>query len=422
MNALYLRDESKREKAVAKISEYQPEYAQTAPVVFSEFSLHTSQPSNPEQVGNLLYPCAANSFEVIAVDNSIPLFRNSWGKAFLAGLNRSLLSNGSLILPFYPSKIAKHKGYWSLKDLRKFLGCEIGRNTQLGLAAFKRSDTLAPPVSVVNWFHHSHPRAIHPGQFPDLNLPEVRQTVSAMCLHPDRTEEYIRLMRSHLETEATQPELIPKRFKQLIYYTMGISNKHACLDHIIQTHLPRRTDVRFVDHGGGFGMLGIELLLTERIQTAVNCDPSARNLFLSFLLFDFFRDHLNGKYHFEHTKAETFTYPDPVDVICYLVSFLYVPDEIKYATLQRDWDHLRPGGILVIQENIRSETFKRETPSKFKGVQRKGDEPIMFTVEKIDELMGRFGDVRRYMTTAAVPISKEEGGVKLLFRVVQKKE
>jgi SAM-dependent methyltransferase len=193
------------------------------------------------------------------------------------------------------------------------------------------------------------------------------------------------------------------------YSISGVAYKGALLSHIIKEHFRSGQTLKYLDQGGGYGLLTVELLLNKGLNIAkgVTCDINPKNEALAFQLFTEFRQQLEKRFFFETVAAQDFEYGESFDVISYVGSLLYVPKDKTQNVLKKAWNALNPGGVLIIHENIKQTSYVR-------------DYEVMFTVEELDELLSQFGEVKRYLSTAASQIRKEAAASKSVFRVVQK--
>ena len=160
--------------------------------------------------------------------------------------------------------------------------------------------------------------------------------------------------------------------------------------------------------GAGYGLLPAELLLDPElgVEHATATDISTLNESLAAAL----RAGLGAsgpRFAFALSPAQDFTFGAGVDVVSYVGSLLYVPREHLATCLDRAWGALRPGGILVIHENIRDPKYVRD----FK---------YMFEVDELDAALSRLGPVRRFASTREQELSKADAASKTVFRVVQR--
>jgi SAM-dependent methyltransferase len=191
------------------------------------------------------------------------------------------------------------------------------------------------------------------------------------------------------------------------YYVGGLSYKSPIMAFIARSHgLPE--GLRLVDMGAGYGLLAAELLLDPVLKSghATATDISPVNERLAGLLAPGLAAAARS-FRFRRTPAQEFTFEEQVDLVSYVGSLLYVPREHLRRCLDRAWEALRPGGILVIHENIRDPKYVR-------------DFRFMFSVDEIDAELTRFGEVQRYLSTRPQSVRKEDAAAKTVFRVVQR--
>lgn len=211
-------------------------------------------------------------------------------------------------------------------------------------------------------------------------------------------------------SEFPSTEIAAERVRQasaLGYYIGGLSYKAPLLRSIMRQHSIGR-GARIVDMGAGYGLLPAELLLDPElgVEHATATDISTLNESLAAAL----RAGLGAsgpRFAFALSPAQDFTFGAGVDVVSYVGSLLYVPREHLATCLDRAWGALRPGGILVIHENIRDPKYVRD----FK---------YMFEVDELDAALSRLGPVRRFASTREQELSKADAASKTVFRVVQR--
>jgi hypothetical protein len=76
-------------------------------------------------------------------------------------------------------------------------------------------------------------------------------------------------------------------------------------------------------------------------------------------------------------------------------------------SVERAWEALNPGGILIIQENIKHPSYKR-------------DYELMFEPEELDKLLQGFGEIGYYMSTATKAVQAALVERKTVYRIVHK--
>jgi SAM-dependent methyltransferase len=387
-------------------------------------------PYGREQVGCAYVPFISGSFDNVLLGRSLRLFRNAWGAAFMAQAARSITPGGRLMVPFVPE--SNSQGFWRLSDLVSFFEVEpieIGS----GHASFLLKRAPSRPLSILNWFYD---------EFADLIIYEMQQRFAACdftvlngpvlskFLRNASEEnwaagEYAGRARSLAERLAlpdqaglalpNQAEKISEQrslgevIREHSYFIGGISYKSALMAEIIRAHCAKRSGLRYCDLGGGYGLLAAELLLAEAdlVEFAINVDYSGLNLLLGAKMYINNALPLAERFQFWLGNIMDFEFHESFDVVSLIGSLLYVPKQQRHQVIERAWKALEPGGVLVVHENIRAPSYIRDFDK-------------MFTVEEIDTLLGKFGPIERYLSTAIARVDREEAADRSVFRVLTK--
>jgi len=379
--------------------------------VFSGDSTLMCFPFRSDQTGHLLHPNPPGVFEAVFHHQSLPLFDTAWGRAHLRQLHRSLAPGGSVTVGYAEDRAAAAKGYWSLPALESFFGQKANVHEAERYATFLRNDELPAVPSVLRWYYEDCAKLvvedmlIRPalrGASPD----EVRGLLGDLP-GPDAWPELTFRGTGPVAGESSSVTVARKHS----YWVGGLAAKSAVMRRIIHDRFGRTGELRLLDHGGGLGLLAVEMLLEPDVPVtrAVNCDINSVNLVMSRHLHRFYHDQLSGRFHAHLGAAEKYPYPDPCDVISFVGSLLYVPRESTPGALAAAWDALRPGGILLVHENLKSDGYRKSS-----------DYDVMFSRGELDTLLGRFGAISHYASTVAAPLKPEQVGEKTVFRVVTK--
>jgi hypothetical protein len=380
----------------------------------------------------VLHPVPRGELAVAFVAPSLTLFENSWCAALLRQLNRSVANDGTICLPWRKGLDNPAKG-WSQAWLQEQFGTPLrtfrspdapmldlpwrGRPTWFG--CFAGADEMQQRNSVLDWWFRDHAatRDEHVAMLLDKATP-FNQDLPARCdefllskvnvpaaiTTADDTKPYS--LPPTLDSEALSS--LQSHHHTMSYALTGANYKSAVMGHIIEQHFPDGRPLRIVDHGGGIGQFVIELLLgNQRVEKAVNCDVSAEHLMLSARIFEFFRKQLRGRYFMQLQPSEEFDYDESYDVVSFMGSMLYLPRAGLDGTLDRLWNALNAGGLMVIHENIKHESFER-------------DYDIMFTADELDKRLEQFGKIIYYASTSRKRFAPEQVGNKCVFRVIQK--
>ncbi|UCD74895.1 MAG: hypothetical protein JSV91_14050 [Phycisphaerales bacterium] len=408
MKAVYVRHHETVEKECAEAIRIEGWNARDHVRVFSSDAALMCFPYRPELVGHILYPNRGSLFDGIFLDRSLLLFRGPWAEAFLGQIHHSLCDGATMTVPYYPDPQARAKGFWSRADLEAFFGKAAEADRAGEYARFRKAGELTPTDSVLTWYFQDYAHLV----VDDLLIrsalrgadpTDVRHLLSGLPLPETWPAE--------LPFRSGEPEGTEKVAKKHRYWMGGLAVKSAVMGKIIRDRFAADDELSFLDHGGGLGLLAAELLLDPAVPVAraVNCDIDTVNLILGGRLFDFYRRRFDGCLFAHLGPSEEFPYRRPYDVVSFIGSLLYVPRNLTSSVLDRAWEALNPGGILVVHENIKTDSHK--------GTR---DYDMMFTPEEIDRLMGRFGPVDYYAGTAATRMKPEQVGARTIFRVVQK--
>ena len=400
---------------------------------FSQTSGLILFPPDSESCGSVYVRDGSAQFDEVLVGRSVRLFQSPWGRAFLRhAMSRLEASDSSRIhLHTVGNKASVKNQMWSPEAASAFFGREADIVHGKQQAASFRWRQLEPKMeSVLDWYLTS---AMSLVVF-DVLLrasPDVAhfERSDDRCLEflYDSAERIVGGSRKRLAGEPSGNEVegrvpwqeggnqvpveaeLSRALKAQSYYVGGIAYKQPILKHIIKTCCHSDRPLRLADFGGGYGLLAAETVLDDDldVEHAVCRDYSPANFVFAAQLYRGMREQLKDRFYFSVGKSEEFEFKGDYDVICFVGSLLYTPQEMRAAALQRCWERLRAGGILVIHENIKHPSYK-------------ADFERMFTRDEIDELLGRFGPIRRFMSTTIQECTRDEAEEKSVFRVVTK--
>jgi len=356
-------------------------------------------------ISNALVLLPQNCFSRIYVSSDFRLFNNNWGKVFLQHLNKALLSDGELILSFHKDSIAARKGFWSHSGLRKFFSNKERQSVD-NFLNFRKSTEAESIKSTLTWFFSSAA---------EISMEEMYCRKPSGSKGPQMLPQYLEAFMLSGKNNVSadyyrEPAVsIDDGWLRQSYYFGGIQYKSAVLSKIINELIPHVKKASHLDHGGGYGLLGTELLLDESssVDQSVCCECDAQNVLVSRKMYHYFLPELEKRFFMAACPIQDFIYEQNYDVITYIGSLLYVPRDRTTEVLQNAWRSLNPGGLLVIHENIKNPSFKR-------------DFDYMFTVEELEQYLEPFGKIKHYLSTAAVEVANDNVANKTVFRVLQK--
>jgi len=411
LRAVYVRHAARREealadRAVSPLVDRPPDLR-----VFASDAPTLCFPYAAESLGHQLLPHEPETFEAIAVQRSVPLFSCRWTRAFLRHLYRALVPGGTLRVPVTPAPKAGEKGLFSLAELRSLFGRRaVSLLDDPAYAEVKRTrKEPLPAPSVLEWYYRDYARLA----LNDLTAREGLSAASVDVLH-QLAGAFLTADSSWVRPAAKRgrgPTEIAQVAKKHAYWVGSLPAKTTVLKRVVRDHLPRRRSLAWLDHGGGFGLIAAELLLDPDLAlgSALCCDPSGLHVLFARQLYNHFRESLRGRFAFHLGAAQDFDYTSSYDVITFVGSLLYVPREATEPTLDAAWEALRPGGVLVVHENVR--TARAEGSP---------DYDRMFPKDELDSRLARYGSIARYASTAAVKLRPDQAGDKTVFRAVQK--
>ncbi len=406
MDLVYLRGKSQAESE-ARLAELEKNGIKAGSTVkFSSPAGTVSRLGNP--AFSYLLPTPAGSCENVYLSGDMTWFRNQWGAAFLVKAMNSLRAGGKLFIPFQGDKESVKRRSWNLAWLESVLGKPQTVRRKENEAVFqKHHGAVKAYSSVLTWFFEEY-----------RNIFLAEQKFQRPDLSPEFSEKLLKASAADLldETSFLKIGFSPDDLKKwetflgvFNYFIAGVNYKASALEFILENIFQGRRGLELLDMGGGAGLVSAELLLSDpTIQCAEVCDINSLYQIFARRLCDYYPEEVGLRFSFHISPSEKFVFPKKYDVISYIGSLLYVPRVELNTTLQRSWDALKPGGVLIIHENIKAPSFVR-------------DYDVMFTVEEIEKNLSGFGKVTHYASTAPIVQHPWLVGNKTVFRVVQKK-
>lgn len=337
--------------------------------------------SEPDRAESVYMHDGTRRFSRIQLDLSFQLVQSQWSTALLRRLLEWIVPDGTLSIP--------------LKSLPGHRRTSDAMQGWVGEALQGMGDPVAGADEVILRRTHAPSR------------PSASSTLEWFL---DNWRHALEIAVAGRLRDCPSVEASAERIRQasaLGYYIGGLSYKAPLLHFIMRQHSIGR-GARVVDMGAGYGLLPAELLLDPALGVAhaTATDISPLNESLATALREGLGAHAS-RFAFALSPAQNFSFDGGVDVVSYVGSLLYVPREHLKDCLERAWSALRPGGILVIHENIRDPKYVRD----FK---------FMFEVEELDAALARLGPIRRFASTRLQELSKGEAAAKSVFRVVQR--
>ncbi|WKB54621.1 class I SAM-dependent methyltransferase [Eleftheria terrae] len=427
---LVLSDSSHRDLEIKKLKEVAPELTRRSTRIFAQNMGIAMYPPDQAVVGSFYYPDGAAGFDLLALGTNNRIFRGPWGHAFYRRLNTMLSPGGRLVLPLTPR--ASERGYWTMEELRELFRNEGQVSESGAFITFPKCPDMAPSDSLLDWYFDNYAQLIcgdmvnrligqaaHVQRFDDLFLELALDGAATLVDAPRRwvtQGEVLKDTRWFDSAEANEKNPsktlgseLSASLKVASYLISGLSYKAAVMEYIIRTYCRAKGPLSYVDFGGAFGQLVIELLLDPRtrLQKGVCCDFNNLYIASAYRIYRGLRDKLYNRFFVSGSKMQDFRFDQSYSVISSFSTLLYVPRDQRIPTLERCWEHLAPGGVMVIFE-----APKANPKNKDYGVQ--------FTAAELDDVLGRFGEVHRVGATEICTISAEEAKENSVFRVVAK--
>ena len=355
----------------------------------------------PASAASLYMPGDGTQHPRVAIGASMRLFRGAWAEALLAAASSLVAPGGRLILSVYDGRT----GEWTKEDAAAFFGQEPERKSrfwhrrQLVELVCRSTPPKARP-SVLSWFLAR-----------GLDIVEA-DAVGSESDDAGRTaaRDVVRRLRDDRGAVGAVPASVATAMTRHAYYVGGISYKAAGLRFIHDTLSKGRPWRRLVDVGGGYGLLGAELLLDDAcgVQHSTTVDISPLNQTFAGVMGTTLALPAGRSTEFVLSGGETYAWPaGGVDAISYVGSLLYVPKPLRADCVARAFAALEPGGVLIVHENIKAPSYKT-------------DYDLMFEPAELDALLATHGTIRYFSSTALQQLEPATVAAKTVFRAVVK--
>ncbi len=430
MSGLILSAASHVTLEIAKLKDVTPDLEQRTLHVFAQTSGIPMYPPDMKVIGSFYYPDGASGFDLLVLGANNRVFQDPWGHAFYYQLNRMLSSSGSLILPL--NVRAEERGFWTVEQLQTLFASEgeiLGGGAYI---RFPKAAGIPPSNSLLSWYFENYAaliigdmanrlvgQAVHVQRLDDIFLELALNSADTIVASPRRWVQQGHVLDdmswiTGVEPTAKNPaktlgsELCFSH--QVISYLMsGLSYKAAAIRHIVFNYCTAQRPLSYVDFGGAYGQLVIELLLADNLEfnKGVCCDLNNIYLAGAYRIYRGLRDKLYNRFFISNLKMQDFRFDQKYSLISAFSTFLYVPKEQRMPALQNCWENLEHGGVLVIFEVLKSDLKNK-------------DYAVQFTASEIDAMLGQFGDVGRISATEMQQCSREAAKENSVIRFVVK--
>jgi SAM-dependent methyltransferase len=380
---------------------------------------------------NFYTPQRASSFDNVAIGESVALMDGNWARVFLRYALSLAKPGGRLLIARNPASARGVHGFLSSAMIDAFLSPWAKRLHKLPLErdarllVFEKGDALPePPQSMLSSFLDDHDSWVEGivahylsgaaadergrAQQSRYSLDGAPFLIGSDAIFSSRPSK--ETIAAELRDLGSEERALARYVASVHAYLVdGLRYKSTILAHVARTCVAKCGNLAIADVGSGYGLVPMELCLEDRpsIAKALIVEMCYSYTIGVSKLFEIFGNTLDRRVKFALSSAETFTFDQPYDIVSYIGSLLYVDRAALGQTLEKAWDALAVGGALVVHENIQNRSYSR-------------DHDVMFTAGEIDERLGRFGNIRYFLSTGAVEVAREKAANKTVFRVVTK--
>jgi hypothetical protein len=427
---LVLSDKSHKDLEIKKLKDIAPEVSSRSTRIFAQNMGVAMFPPDNSVVGSFYYPDGAAGFDLLAVGTNNRVFRGPWGHAFYYHLNAMLSARGRLVLPLASN--AEARGFWTVDELRELFFNEGTLSASGAFITFPKLSDMKRSDSLLQWYFDNYAslvcgdmvnrlvgQAVNVQRFDDLFLELCLDGADTAVASPRRWVAQADILKDSVWFDGAEPT--PKNPSRTVgselsaslkvssYLMSGLSYKAAVMEHIIRNHCRARAPLSYIDFGGAYGQLVVELLLDSRLnlQKGVCCDFNNIYLANAYRIYRGLRKSLRNRFFFSAGKMQDFSFDQTYSVMSAFSTLLYIPKEDRMAALRRCWEKLDRGGVMVIFEALKASPKNK-------------DYAIQFTAAELDATLGEFGTVQRIGATEICPVSSEEAKENSVFRFVVK--
>jgi SAM-dependent methyltransferase len=346
-----------------------------------------------ERTMSFLLPPPRRNYDCVVVHRSVAMFEHSWTYALLDRLNGFLGDSGVIFVP----RRAHPTRHVSDARLEEMFGQKPVHATKRFLAFGKTQAGLKRPAgadySALDAYFPVRDALLH-GRFD----PALASTIRA--LGASRAEPH----------SAYRADGFLTQLKSQCYRTCSASAKAPLVEYLAAQYFPGRSDLRVVDLGAGTGLNSMELLLNPSgVAHVTLVEPNWPYHWDIAQMYEQLGERVRGKVALAGEGVEAYRgTPVEIGMVCGVFSIL--PHELREPFMQGAWANVAPGGILAVLENMRDSDPVRG--GKFNATR--------FTPPEIDAMLGRFGPIRYFKSTAMEEAAPADVGMRAVFRVVQK--
>lgn len=224
----------------------------------------------------------------------------------------------------------------------------------------------------------------------------------------DVFESYTQSLADNSPDKSANRTVAVNKVGALNYSLFGANQKSFILNQVINDLHDSNcfTELSYLDVGGGFGFLGLEMAMSGNDATVMDYDPAKHIV----------HEWLNsiaepsGKFAFVAENMESLKLVRKYDVISFFGSLLYADRRSVSSILTECWNNLCPGGLLILHEN-----------PKGVGSPESLDYQIRFTSEEIQSYLSELSSkVRYYSMFTGNEIEFDQARKSVIMAVIQK--
>lgn len=357
------------------------------------------------------------SFDNVVVSNGISFFEGLTGQSLVCASARLVKSGGVLVVPHAAPGSGAPELHLRHGRLDGLIGQRGERIESFSRYVIRRRPSPRP--STLGWYvDRASDLMLADMALRDMSIEELyafltdlnMQTVSLGAgsdFYANQPEE-IGARSGALGDQFTVREHIQKSLKFWTYALGGLAYKSPALTAICRL-CEIKDGAHLIDLGGAFGSAAAEAVLDPEnpISSSVTVDLLPANAYFADRMHRELGESLRGRATHVVGKIDLYE-PEPCDVVSAFGSLLYLPREEFAPSLDRMWEALRPGGVLVLHENLRdeSETYR--------------DHQYMFLPDELKGYMDRYGTVEFFDTMRMRTLPAQTAGDQSVFRYVRK--
>jgi SAM-dependent methyltransferase len=336
--------------------------------------------SNEDGAFSWCRPIAGRDYDRVVFLPGCRLIDTAWSMDWIISACSGLKEDGLLILPYRgDGKVSEPAGLKPYQ-LDKMLGKPLRVGD--GFATFRPAAGAQHARSTAGLFMGSVYAWI--GRFAEYRGAELRPDLS---IEDWRGNETAWIIDETTFLDALTSDFLSETFadlaRYLVFAAQGINAKSHSMIQVFSALFQDHGVLRWADLGSGSGFLGIELAMQIPVQV-FNIDKSLAQSRLGVdMLNKVPAERIVGECTMITSRLETVAFPAELDAVSMLTTLCYVPKEAQHPLLRRAWDALRPGGALLIFENIRSRAYTR-------------DYSLMFEEAELNGMLDELGGVARY--------------------------